>query len=102
MITKMYAVSGMSCEGCVENVKNAFKKIPDIIAAQVHLSEPQAIVSMRKEVPLTELQQTVSESGNYSIAEIEEAKADVLSAQPQKKGFNKLFMALHAKKDCCK
>ncbi|TAN18726.1 MAG: heavy-metal-associated domain-containing protein [Chitinophagaceae bacterium] len=102
MITRMYVVSGMNCDGCVTTVKNALKNIPEVIEAQVHLSEPQAIVSMREEIPFPELQQIISESGHYSIAEIEEEKVAGLSAQPQKKGFNKIFGALHAKKDCCK
>lgn len=102
MVTKMYAVSGMRCDGCVTNVKNTLKNIPGVIEAQVHLSEPQAIVSMQKEISLSELQQVFSECGHYSIAEIEEYKAEVLSAHAQKKGFNKILGALHAKKDCCK
>lgn len=102
MITKMYAVSGMRCDGCVTNVKNTLKNIPGVIEAQVHISEPQAIVSMQKEIPLAELQQVFSKSGHYSITEIEEDKADALSVRAQKKGFNKILGALHAKKDCCK
>lgn len=102
MITKMYAVSGMNCDGCVTIVKNALKNIPEVIEAQVHLSEPQAIVSMRKEIPLPELQEIISGSGHYAIAEIEEKRSEAISAQPQKKSFGKVFGALHTKKDCCK
>lgn len=102
MITKMYAVSGMNCDGCVVTVRNALKNIPEVIDAQVHLSEPQAIVSMREEIPLPELQQVISRSGHYAIAEIEEKESEVVSAQRRKKSFGKVFGALHAKKDCCK
>lgn len=102
MITKMYAVSGMMCDGCITNVKNTLKNIPGVIEAQVHLSEPQAIVSMQQEIPVSELQQVFSKDGHYSISEIEEEKADALSAHAQKRGFNKILGALHAKKDCCK
>lgn len=102
MITKMYAVSGMMCDGCITNVKNTLKNIPGVIEVQVHLSEPQAIVSMQKEIPLSELQQIFSRGEHYAIAEIEEEKADALSAHAQKKGFNRILGALHAKKDCCK
>lgn len=102
MVTKMYAVSGMMCDGCITNVKNTLKNIPGVIEAQVHLSEPQAIVSMQREILLSELQQVFAKGGHYSIAEIEEEKVRALSDHPQKKGFNKIFGALHAKKDCCK
>lgn len=101
MITKMYAVSGMKCEGCMKNIRTAIKQVPEVIEVQVHLSMPQAIISMREEVTVEKLQQKIGVTGSYRISEIEEAEAGKLADKPQKR-LNQVLGFFHRKKECCK
>lgn len=97
----MYAVNGMMCDGCVAKVKNALKNIPEVIETQVHLSEPQVILSMKEDIPFEKLRRIISDSGHYVLSEIEENKANSLSKEPQRK-LGKMLGMFHHKKDCCK
>ena len=68
-MTHTYNISGMTCNGCVANVKNELLKLGDITAAEVRLDAPQATLSMQKHIPITSLQNAVKKAGNYNITE---------------------------------
>ena len=67
---KNYELSGMSCGGCVNNVKNTLLKLPGILDAEVGLNPQRAILTMNKTVDVTELQAQLSKAGHYSIKEL--------------------------------
>lgn len=102
MIVKMYRVQGMNCGGCVAAVKSAIKDMADVIEAQVQLKEPEAIISMEREIPQEALQQALSAAGSYSIMEIPEVPEKGHGHQKEKKTSHKVGGLFSTKKECCK
>lgn len=62
-----YELEGMSCDGCVRNVKQNLLKHPDITDAEVNLDPPFAIITMNKAISIAELQLQLDKAGNYKI-----------------------------------
>jgi copper chaperone CopZ len=69
-MTHSYNISGMTCNGCVAKAKNALLKIGDITEANIQLVAPQATLTMQRHVSTTELQNALSQAGNYTINEV--------------------------------
>ena len=64
---KEYELHGMSCGGCVSNVKKALLQVPDVTEAEVHLNPQGAIITMNKPISVDELQSQLSKAGHYTI-----------------------------------
>jgi copper chaperone CopZ len=96
MITKMYKVAGMQCDGCVKSVKNAIKSVPGVIEAQVQLQEPNAIVSMQNDILDETLQSAIHEKGQYILSSIADKESN-----PVKKSKQGILHKMLHKKDCC-
>ena len=60
----------MRCGGCVNSVKNASLKLPEILEAEVGLNPQCSILTMNKTVDVAELQAQLSNAGHYSIKEL--------------------------------
>jgi len=67
---KNYELTGMSCGGCVSNVKQALLKVPDVKQAEVQLHPQSAIITMNKLIDVSELQAQLSKVGRYTIKEV--------------------------------
>jgi len=67
---KTYEITGMSCGGCVNSVKQALLKVPDVIEAEVQLHPQTAVVTMNKSIDVGDLQTQLSKAGRYSIKEV--------------------------------
>ncbi len=67
---KKYELRGMSCGGCVSNVKNALLKLPDVEEAEVHLHPQTAVLTMRETIDVAELQAQLNKAGHYTIKEV--------------------------------
>ena len=67
---KNYELQGMSCGGCVNSVKNALLKLPDVEDAEVHLHPQTAVLTLSKPIDVDELQSQLSKAGHYTIKEI--------------------------------
>ena len=67
---KTYELTGMSCGGCVNTVKQALIKLPEVAEAEVQLNPQRAVLTMNKPVDLAELQSQLSKVGHYAIKEI--------------------------------
>lgn len=67
---KTYDLAGMSCGGCVKNVKNALMQLPDIEEAEVHLQPQEVILTMSKPVDIGQLQAQLKKAGHYTIKEV--------------------------------
>jgi len=67
---KNYEIKGMSCGGCVSNVKRALLQLPDVTEADVQLNPQSAVLTMSKPVDVKELQTQLSNAGHYSIKEL--------------------------------
>jgi copper chaperone CopZ len=68
-MTHTYTLSGLTCQGCVANVKRALSSVPAIKTVEVTLSPQQAVISMERHIPAGELQHVVGAAGNYTISE---------------------------------
>ena len=66
---KNYQILGMSCGGCVSNVKRALLQVPDVTEAEVHLNPQGAFITMNKEIDVQDLQTQLNQSGHYTIKE---------------------------------
>ena len=68
---KKYKILGMSCGGCVSNVKRALSQIPNVEEVEVQLRPPVANITMSKSIDVNELQTHLNKAGHYTIKEIE-------------------------------
>lgn len=68
---KKYEIQGMSCSGCLSNVKKAFSQIPNVEDVEVQLRPPIANITMSKSIDVNEFQIHLNKVGHYTIKEIE-------------------------------
>lgn len=66
---KTYEITGMSCGGCVNSVKQALLQNPDVEDANVQLNPQTAIINMNKPIDVGVLQAQLNKAGHYSIKE---------------------------------
>jgi copper chaperone len=66
---KEYVLQGMSCGGCVRNVKRALLQLPDVTEADIQLDPQSAVLTMSKPVDVEDLQAQLSKTGHYTITE---------------------------------
>jgi len=67
---KKYDLKGMSCGGCVKNVKAALLHVPDVETAEVQLHPQTAVLTMNKLIDVKELQAHLNKAGHYTISEV--------------------------------
>lgn len=68
-MTHQYVVKGITCGGCVANVKKALESIPGVTNAEVKRDAPNAIVTMERHIATVTLQQAVKQYGNYELTD---------------------------------
>ena len=66
---KNYELAGMSCGGCVNNVKKMLLQHPDVEEAEVQLHPQTAVLTMSKSIDVNELQTQLNRAGHYTIKE---------------------------------
>ncbi len=67
---KKYELNGMSCGGCVSNVKRALLQVPAVSDADVHLNPQEAIITFNESVAVDVLQTQLNKAGHYTIKEV--------------------------------
>ena len=67
---KNYELTGMSCGGCVNNVKQALMSVPGVEVVDVQLNPQCAVITMDQSVDVKELQAYLSKAGHYTIKEV--------------------------------
>lgn len=87
-MTHTYNITGMTCGNCVAKVKSQLLMLGDVTAAEVKLTAPQATITMQRHIPLTMLQNTLSEAGNYSIAEADGGMQYTVAAEQKSSWLN--------------
>ena len=65
-----YAVSGMTCGGCVASVTEKLSKVDGVEKVEVHLEKGEAKVYMQNQVPLSDLKAVLPQK--YTIEAKEE------------------------------
>lgn len=68
-MTHEFSISGMTCGGCVANVKKLLEQVPGITAARVSLDPPTASLDMERHVGLPELKAALRSHPKYQISE---------------------------------
>ncbi len=66
---KNYELTGMSCGGCVANVKRALLQVTDVENAEVQLHPQSAVLTLSKAIDVKELQAQLNKVGHYTISE---------------------------------
>ncbi|MEO6229873.1 MAG: heavy metal-associated domain-containing protein [Ferruginibacter sp.] len=64
---KNYQIHGMSCGGCVHNVKQALLDIPGIEDAKVQLKPPTVSLTMHNPIAMEILQAQLNKAGKYNL-----------------------------------
>ena len=66
-----YQINGISCGGCIAEVKNTLEEHPNIEKVQISLEPKGAtIITMKEALSLDELQNQLNELSGYTITEI--------------------------------
>jgi Cu2+-exporting ATPase/Cu+-exporting ATPase len=68
-MTHNYIVKGMSCAGCIANIKKALESVPGVTKAEVQKEAPNAVITMDHHIDTAILQQAVKQYGNYQLSE---------------------------------
>lgn len=66
-MTHTYSVKGMTCGGCVANVRKALEAVPGVKQVEVKQQPGQAIVTMERHIDTSVLQEAIKQYGNYEI-----------------------------------
>ena len=66
---KNYELTGVSCGGCVSNVKRALLHVPNVEDVEGKLHPQSAVVTMSKSIDVDELQAQLKKAGHYTIKE---------------------------------
>ena len=61
-------ITGMTCGGCVKNVKEALGQIEGVQTVEVNMNPPQAVIEANKSISSTQLNQVLAKAGGYSIS----------------------------------
>lgn len=68
-MTHTYEITGMTCTGCTETIKDQIEQHPDVISAEISLEQNEATIHMDKHVPTVKLQELFGKDSKYSISE---------------------------------
>jgi copper chaperone CopZ len=69
-----YTITGMTCNGCVQSVKEKLLALEDVTTAEISLERQEAVLTMANHVPLEALRKALPEK--YTLAEKYEMPAD--------------------------
>jgi len=64
---KYYELTGMSCDGCVKNVKQALMELPNVVEAQVQLKPQGVLLTLNESIDTNVLQVQLDKAGHYTI-----------------------------------
>lgn len=66
-----FQINGISCGGCVARVKKTMEEHPNIEKAKIFLApKGGAIITMKKNISVNEIQKQLNKLGGYTITEL--------------------------------
>ena len=68
MVSKSYAVVGMTCGSCVARVQEALVQVDGVKKVEVQLDFPQVVVTSDREISFDKLASAVKKVGNYELS----------------------------------
>jgi cation transport ATPase len=87
-----YKIFGMTCDGCRTNVEKALNSVDGVVNATVNLENEEAIIEMKKHIPIETFQKEIS--NKYTIKNKELERKEIASDQfieNPKSEFKQLF-----------
>lgn len=72
-MVQIYKIEGMTCGGCVANVKRTLENLKVVESADIQLEFPQGRLILKESVEIKDLQEAI---GKYQISEIEAPKEE--------------------------
>ena len=73
-MTKKYIITGMTCEGCLVNVKKAINSFPSIEVVDIQLDYPQVNIFSKESLNFDEINFELKKRGNYTIVDTDQAQ----------------------------
>ena len=68
-VKESYQIHGMTCDGCRSHVEQTLNKIKGVEKASVNLEKGEAVIEMKKQIPLEVFEKALEDDGgSYSIA----------------------------------
>ncbi len=68
-MTHTYTITGMTCNGCRNNVEQTLNEVDGVIKASVNLEKAEAIIEMQNHIPIEKFQEALkAKGGHYSIS----------------------------------
>ena len=64
-----FELSGVHCEHCMARVKNALAPLAEHV--EVTLSPALAVLTVKEKIPLSKINEVLSEAGDYSAKELD-------------------------------
>jgi len=68
-----YTIERMTCGNCVAKVQKAIEQLVEVKEVTVQLASPQATIEMERHIATQELQFTLQQVGNYTIADYQDS-----------------------------
>ena len=87
-----YAVSGMTCGGCVASVSEKLSKVPGVEGVEVSLERGEAEVAMQNPVPLSDLKAVLPEKYSIQTKEEQVVPSDIPKAKTKFQQLRPLFL----------
>ena len=73
-MTKKYIITGMTCEGCLVNVKKAINSFPSIEVVDIQLDYPQVNIFSEESLNFKKINFKLKKLGNYTIVDTDQAQ----------------------------
>ncbi len=68
-MTHNYQISGMTCNGCLAQVKSLLSSVKGVSNVNIDLQKEAAVIDMTEHVPTTQLQEALKEHPKYQLTE---------------------------------
>lgn len=95
-MTHTYKISGMTCNGCKENVESALSKIKEIENVTANLEKNEVVIEMNTHIPIEKLQETILNAGLHYTIEVPGNESNQLHKhEPIKEGNGIFYCPMH-------
>jgi Cu2+-exporting ATPase len=88
-----YKITGMTCNGCLNHVKNSLLSIEEVDIVEIDLEAGEAAITMSNHIDIKQLKEVLSDS-SYDIHPLD-YKAPKTQSEPKKKGNGVFYCPMH-------
>ena len=69
MMTHTYSITGMTCSGCEETVRDLLFRVPGVTSVKTDISKDEVAIEMQNHISTHTLQQAFKDHPTYELAE---------------------------------